>query len=426
MAFEDGKYRAGGFAVPGSTGNLAITGLGFDVGCQGVMFFGSNQETEDAVVTTANAGVFMGLMAQEDGGGVLAQANSIIPLVFQQSRGSHPIFQIESSTTIDYSATPVSLDADGFTVNFDVLPGAGDRWIHYLAWGDWDDTDTNRPPPGPTGITLPLGWRAGAMFMAGSYSPLGDGNWDGTGLVADPNFGWWGGAVYPLNTVGWDAGYLSLCGPGAGATRHTRLLTSDPTLAVNFGFTFVGPFLGESLRIAYPTGVGNLDFFDNSPGQNNSDLYAYWNGDGDCTNSTPAAASPNTVTVPLSQIDTADAIVFFGACGQEGGPGSEFNGTSIGFGIVTPPTTFGPGYQGCVTVDASGDLFQSRVKSWCSNVTAAGAHAGTTDLPVGTASFVWTTDDDAVAPANLVAVVYGHGGGFVPQIYRRIPVRGIG
>jgi hypothetical protein len=418
VAFEDGKYRAGGFAVPGGTGNFSVTGIDFDVGCQGVMFFGSNQTTEDAVVSTANAGVFMGLMAQEDGGGILAQANSIIPLVFQQSRGSHPIFQIADTTTIDYSATPVSLNADGFTVNFDAIPGSA-RWIHYLAWGDWDDADTNRPSPG--GTTVALGWLAGAMFMAGTYSPGGNGDWDSIGL-GGYHFGWWGGAVYPLNTIGWNSGYLSLCGPGAGSTRHTRLLTSPPTTAVNFGFSFIGPFLAESLHHAYPTGVGNLDFYDDSPGQDNYDLYAYWNGDGNCTNGTPAASSPDTVTVPLSQIDTADAIVFFGACGQEGGPGSEFNGTAISFGVVTPPTLSDPGYQGCVAVDEGGDFFQSRTKSWCSSVRVTGAHAGTTELPVGTANFVWTTDDDDVSPQNLVAVVYGHGGGFIPQIYRRIPI----
>lgn len=131
--------KAGVFAIDTSTGNQAITGVGFQ---PKIVFFLPTNATVDGVSAHAHWGFGVGIsssdrrcmtVTDEDAQGTTDTA--------RETHTSHCIIHnVSGSTTPEYEADFVSLDADGFTINVTTAPGTGKR-VGYLALGGTDLTN---------------------------------------------------------------------------------------------------------------------------------------------------------------------------------------------------------------------------------------------------------------------------------------------
>lgn len=412
-----GSYRAGSLTVPGATGLQTVSGLGFDFECQGVLFFGSNRPEEDTLVTDANAGVFRGMMAREDtsAGALVQHVSSVIPLQGQQAR-LQAIWMQSVFDTVEYEATGVDMDDDSFTLDWGVVSAS--RFVQYFAWGDFDFADANRLYDAATTITL--GWRVRSLLAQSIIqSGGGDGEWQRTDLPGY-YFTGYGSGSYPTadGTSLWTPALNGLArSPNIAGQQHTyQDATPNPTTPrVVFGNGFIGPLMTQVLHEAYP--VDDLDLAeDNTGGFQNFDMFAFWDGDSDADESTPGDATNDSITVPFENPDiaTCEAILFFGTSGHGGNVGGD-HVQAIGFGV------FGPGYEGCVLVSEAGNyLWQSRQRSWCSNISAAGVNAGRVEAADGEAGFRLITEEDDLGGEPLAWIAFGPNDEEMPQIYRRV------
>lgn len=370
--------RAGYFAVPAGTGNLTVNLLD-DFGGPSymtphtVIFFGSNQGTEDAVVNVSTSSIFMGMMTRKANGTWLSRVNSVIPVsVAAGTRGDCCINAITGTGFgIQYRASAVSSSTGSFTVNFSTV--AASRIVHYLAIGDSDNYEAvfNDVFSGTGTTTTTLAWPVKAMFHIGAYAYDGGGfNYENGSLA----FGFSGGAAYPdyptLNRG--DASSLSYSSGGSGQMKlkqYNRIAEAPPVVSV--GATFSGPFLGEVDHSAYRS-PSNTDFYADVSGFGDSALFGFWDGDADAGSGTPSGSVSGTATF-APQRGEVDAVLFFSANGLAEGPAINSSALAVGFGVWTPS------YQGCCHLSGSGAsyLYQSRTKSWCSTANASGAVAGT-------------------------------------------------
>lgn len=396
-----GRYKAGGFAV--SAGSVSVTGLGFSP--QGVIFFGSNRSEEDSLVTDVNAGIFVGMMA-ESSGGLLAQSDSVIPRNGGRNSGTQPIMMQSTFNVIEYAADPTSLDADGFTVNFTIALG-GSRWIHYLAWGDWNSSDaarvTNANP------TLSIGFAATSLFQVGGLSYGGvPGDWirpdlDGWAIAS------WGGGRCELGNVD-EAMFATADTPWYGQGWQQ---VSSGGNDVGWGMFAIGPFLGQSVWRAYATSPTEI-FLATAANLTNSAVFAYWTGQAASGDFTPNAVAAGTVVEAVGNgIDAPEALIIMGNCGRNAGFSTSNPDNGMSFGIVTDD------YQGCVVANMDGNYFyQSRTKAFASNAQLAGVNAGTVALNTD-GTFTATTSVDSTTPTGQVYIALGPGvDDWIPHIYR--------
>lgn len=133
-----GWFKAGTFDFKTSGGTQAITGLPGQP--SGVIFFGSNQSALDTLLHGPGIvpGVFFGMAWRTLAGGIDFQSQSNAGRVTPASYGvrwrARPITMIVSGTTLEYEASSITFDANGFTLTI-ATPAPGVRPIHYLAWG---------------------------------------------------------------------------------------------------------------------------------------------------------------------------------------------------------------------------------------------------------------------------------------------------
>ncbi len=394
-----GAYQAGSFAV--ASGNVTVAGLAGKP--QGVIFFGSNSSTEDAVVTGGNLGAFMGMMVDDGLGGILAESNSLIPTQGQRSSGVSCILMQSSFNVIEYAATPVSLNANGFTVNF--TSAVAGREIQYIAWYDWNSAGFYNIANAQTNA---LAFTAKASFHLGTIqSGGGQGDWIRADLPGY-TFSWWGGASYaPTN----ERNSLSLIRYPFTGQIATRMPGSGTEISTGAGF--IGPFLTEPQHAGAPgTPTTNFDSIF-SVGFANMGLLGVWDGPADCGVGTPSG-TPGGIVAQSLALATTDAIILFGANGWETGPGVGSSGQAIGFGIWTPT------YQGCVMVNQGGNyLYQSRNKAWASDAAAAGVNAGTITHTPNSGQFEFVTGPSAVGPFQLGWIAFvNEEEEWIPHIYR--------
>ncbi len=116
---------AGTFAVPDSTGNKSVTGVGFAP--QTVMFL----VAIDASTSVASMGI--GWMTASAQAAVSTFANESGPQAASDHSSSQCILITNASADDTVAAQYVSLDADGFTVNFTARAAGYD--VYWIALG---------------------------------------------------------------------------------------------------------------------------------------------------------------------------------------------------------------------------------------------------------------------------------------------------
>lgn len=120
------RSRVGTIAVPGATGNVAYTGLGFKPSAIVFMSMPGASGTLGSFALGFTDGVnnrLMGLWG--DDSGLLGGGNAERNLLATRCVGHY-------STSWDYEAAIVSMDLDGFTLNW---TNAGAGTVYYLAMG---------------------------------------------------------------------------------------------------------------------------------------------------------------------------------------------------------------------------------------------------------------------------------------------------
>ncbi len=156
---SEGTFAAGHFYMPTSGGSFAVTGL--DIEPQGIIFFGGNQDAEDTLLHPTTPGAFFGMAWRDvDSGAIDYQAQAVT--TFGTRWTQKPIACLASPGAIEYEASSVTFDADGFTINVSD-PAPGPRLIHYLAWGEFD---------GAEGKSVGSTGQATYNFNALGYRPL--------------------------------------------------------------------------------------------------------------------------------------------------------------------------------------------------------------------------------------------------------------
>ncbi len=133
--------RTGTFQMNTTTGNQAVTGVGFQPKI--VLFFPAGENTASGITNDLRAGFGVGISssarrsidtnsqtASAAGANVRSQTNTSCIRVFTDN----------STTVVLYAADFVSLDSDGFTINVTTAPASGFR-VGYLALGGADLTN---------------------------------------------------------------------------------------------------------------------------------------------------------------------------------------------------------------------------------------------------------------------------------------------
>ena len=130
--------RAGAVALNLVTGNQTITGLGF---APKLVLFQSTPDTSNIVTSIANAHYSYGAFDGVNQAVAMANERNGVATSDNQSRmdTGHVILVADpaGTSTVDYSATGVSLNADGFTINVDNAPPINYR-MGYMAIGGSD------------------------------------------------------------------------------------------------------------------------------------------------------------------------------------------------------------------------------------------------------------------------------------------------
>jgi hypothetical protein len=412
-----GFYKSGSFTVPGSTGDYAVTGVGFQP--QGVCFFGSNTGTLDSVVNNSYLGVFFGLMATDwDSASLLQHVGWVSPnpkggVLTDDCIYARTAVSGSTGTNVDYRADAVSLDADGFTVNFTTV-SAGTRYVHWLAWGGFDDAGMHELHSDGGDQTLSLGWRVRSLLTVGYFE-----GGDGEAFTDGTHWFWSGMGQYPSSGSG-DFEAVNLTCVSSAQQAIQVLVSGSSACAISHPnhAGIAGTILGGDLR-SKPTGGSLTDLLlDYVSVSDSYDAVAFWDGESSSGLCTPSDTLSGDVVVSLDNtlVDEVAAVLMM-TTGDTNGFGTTLTG-NIGFGVVTPD------HQACVFLDGSEQrLYQSLTKGWCSNVNSSGAIAGTVAL--GTDEFtVTTTVDDGPSAQSLVYIAFGPfeavTDDWIPHIYRII------
>lgn len=154
----------GDFQLNDSTGNQSITGVGFEPTL--VIFYA----TPDTVDVTSQIANLYGMVGVTDGSNQQAMSffstnGAAFSDTYYQMDDTHCITMNESGVL--YSATIVSLDADGFTINLDDAPADVYR-VGYLALGgDFSVKMGNFTAPASTGTdaTTGVGFQPDALIL---------------------------------------------------------------------------------------------------------------------------------------------------------------------------------------------------------------------------------------------------------------------
>lgn len=342
-----GQFKAGSFAFPTSTGGFSVTGLEFEP--QGIIFFGGNQSTEDTLLTPTAPGVFFGMAWRDVDSGLVdfqSQANT----TFGVSWASQPITCLSTGVTIEYQASAVTFDADGFTLTVSTAAPAA-RLVHYLAWGDFDGAEGKSF--GGTSIgdvfdVTSLGYRPLSSLMFSMFS---------TSASRDSNAN---GAVYfTMGTGNFPRDNTSFVN-----SNNATALTMHAGLSLSDGLTV--QYLQQSIdAITASVHGGILGFwqddidhlqpnpnFDSDAlrltlfGSPNRAQLVWWNCEGSVHQAnTPEVAATSTITA-RPYISEIQAALFFGTTGYSSlaqDHGSVH--TAYVYGVLTED------YQGVVAFD---------------------------------------------------------------------------
>ncbi len=171
--------KSGNFALNTSTGNQAVTGVGFLP--EIVLFFISNQ-TADGIGTHFQFGFGVGISSTERACVTNNDEDAQTTSDNSRSQRSDKCIRLSNlgATSILFDADLVSLDADGFTVNVTTAPASAFR-VGYLALGGTDLTNVALGNFAGSGLTgnqaiTGVGFQPDAVLIFGTEDTLVDDN----------------------------------------------------------------------------------------------------------------------------------------------------------------------------------------------------------------------------------------------------------
>lgn len=405
-------WRVGTVTVPGSTGTVAVTGLGATP--KAVFFYGTNWITEDAAVTTSGVGVFRGMAAPKyDSPSTIVQASTcVLPAGNAYHQSDTACMNMVSTagvvvdaTSFAYAASFTSFDADGFTVDFIAVNSSagstGGMSVVYVAL-----MDANAAAFG--GLVnqsgLAFGFKAGASMMSGGWTAGAASA--GSSVQALP---FWGSAAYPGTLHGSWAG-AGLAAHTSGSQDYIKLDNNDPTILVAASGQLFGPFLVTNNVVAYPTGT-TMTFAGDAT---NAGMVVAWDDEDTWADVvTPAASAAGTATV--SGLSFSPGLVIGYTVSDEPQGSSGTGRGAAGFFVATQD------FQWCAVVDGIDyGGYQSFQRGFCDVVHNTDVHTGT--IALTSDGFVMTTVDDDVSQQDILWHAFGSP---TPprrkqQIYRRV------
>jgi hypothetical protein len=402
---EFASYHGGSFIVPGSTGNFSITDLDFRP--QLVLFFGSNKDTYDSVVTAGHSAVMRGTMVQDDvTDSIVAWCSSAVPHDSMRWEQKPIVCCLDGGSGTDYQANAVSIDAAGFTLNFTVV-SAGSRRVHYVAIGEMSHSFAKIIGSnfGGTSASVDVGWRPQSGLALGGLD-------DTVQDVGGPNreqSTWghmlsWGGKSFRTDNISNHVSmFLNATDTPFNDQDQLRVERySGATSYIGFGQHFVGPFMNEGAYQMVLSGTG-LTTVGISINPSNQCHFTGLSVESDTGNANTAAALDGEITITSSNpdVEAPALLLFLGACGRESGANGNPNAMSFGFWTED--------HSYCVAANGFDDsFFQSEQYAWCSKVTASGAHAGTaaSNAPEEVGATLRTEVAD-ITPARLVWHMFG-------------------
>ena len=406
----DATWEVGTLTVPSSPGTVSVTGMPSQP--KAVFFFGANWTAEDTVIAGATGhALFRGMVAPDyaNPGSLLQNAACAGPTGDQHWIDNYAILNLTTagSATLLYRASLTSLDADGFTVDFDTAVSGGYKVI-YVALMDVDNIGAFVGASSQS--ALAYGFTAGASLLHGAWAgPVASGS--------DRTQEWYGGAAYGVNQ---GAGVHVFTFPTSFQGQY-NIGTSAfaPNVSVCQGGSFVGPFLSASNII---TGVSGTDLSFTGDGSNGGMIVAWDDNDSATGEFSIGAAVDDTASV--TGLPFAPGLVIgYSASNEPPGQGTGARG-ALGFSVITPDfqwsalvesyfpgyTTFGTG-RGSIQSYANGIIPAIDDTAYCAasvELTDDGFVATTTVDDIGTGAWVWH------------AFGFPKKGGWVPQIYRRV------
>lgn len=173
--------KVGSFALNTTTGNQSITGLTFRPKL--VIFFGTKLTADGTGTGSAR---ILGASAKRNDISQIALSNSHsdgADASYVHSYTAECLTYLNNSGTIEYRATMVSMNTDGFTINLTTAPASA-YIINYLAIGGSSVTAHVGPilKKATTGNrSYSIGFRPDILFLCGSASLLTDETFSGSG-----------------------------------------------------------------------------------------------------------------------------------------------------------------------------------------------------------------------------------------------------
>lgn len=405
MATGDAYWEVGTLTVPGSTGSVAVTGLSSTP--RAVFFWGTNWLAEDTAVTTASTGLFRGMAAPkwDDAGTIEQNSASVQPAgLTHHTADGHCINMFTSGTTHLYAAILTSFDANGYTLNWDIVTGGGYKVVYAALFGAAMDVGAYVG----TGALLTLGWKAGASLLHGAVNGPETADSDRTAEF-------YGGGAYPTASSGnWmGAGLAAQTFPtSASAQYNIGIFDDPPNVDITQTGVFLGPFFSPQDVLAHPSGTDFQMTFTTG----NGGMVVMWDDEDSATGRvTPPDNETDVVTVSGLPFRPG-LLVGYSISDEPQGLGTGGRG-AVGFSVVSTE------FQWTALVDgvSSRGSFQSFQRGFASNVSGTSVHAGTIELTAD--GFTMEAVEDDLAPVTWVWHAFGHPLPilkWIPHIYRRL------
>lgn len=341
-------FKAGSFYFPTSTGSFAITGTGFEP--QGIIFFGGNQATEDSLLTPSTPAIFFGMTWLDLATG-LPDSQALSNIAYGDAFKPDPIVCCgNAGCNIEYRASLVSLDADGFTLNATVA-APGSRLVHYLAWGEQPHSN-GTSIAGESNNTLTLGYHPSTILAFHHWVNANARD------MCHPS-----GVYFSMGVANQSP---DLSPPPYGRQSNAMVIamrTFSQLGAIGYNTTWMNPFNGASPAIsnsvrpwvagsilttfdhAHPTPtLDGTNLFYGATGYPTRDSVAWWDCEGQVRRVNGPTVGDTVTYTAAPHVGDVEAAFFFGNTGY----------TSEGILDPRPCLTFGvltPDYQGCVGLD---------------------------------------------------------------------------
>lgn len=424
-------YAAGTFDFPLSTGDFSVTGLGFQP--EMVIMFGGNQATEDTLLTgLTRPGLFLSMCAVDYANPANLNVQSISiagnagggGTTFGYTRtfsttGGLPVRMQNTtgSAGIDYRASQITFDADGFTLTVSHA-APGNRPIHWWAVNSEDRGLASELALDTTGF-FDTGFQIESFLgMAGPTSGNAEANTDSDSWLQ------FGTSHWPNNAVDLDTRFsgvthtgINATGPG-GRQGWTEAFQFSGVNAQRLVFDLgtAGPSLADGYTHAEPTVLFGTEAVISAADTDVHDqTTVVWTGiPGDARQLIGGATVGDVVSKSTPSWFDRFALVMFSTINGpiDVGAGVGSAGTlRYGLGVLHPD------YQGCVAMGDDGSFYQSTTKC-AANCTASGAEAveGTILGP--------TFEVETVVGGAIEVTYHAFGVlkrlGMIPQIYRRV------